>query len=99
MNRGGIVSFGGRESAVGRETAPGSPADSKTICVFEEGASKLEKIVILTERPQENDSLISYLRSLFPDCEIRMVSRPVALIGEGSVDPWHVAAGNGKKKE
>jgi len=78
---------------------PGSPVDSEAICVSEEGASKLKKIVILTERPEENDCWVPYLRSLFPDCQIKLLSRPAAILREDFVDPQHVVAGNGKMKE
>jgi hypothetical protein len=94
-----LRAFEGGESAVGSETPTSSPAVSKAICLSEEGGAKLEKIVILTERPQTSGSLISYLSSLFPGCQIKTLPRPVALIGKGTTDPRPRAPGNGKQKE
>jgi hypothetical protein len=98
LNRGGFLSLGGREKSVGREIIPGFLADSKAICLSGEGAPKLERIVILTEQPQENDRLVVYLRSVFPDCDIELLSRPAALREVDGVDPQGALAGNGKKK-
>jgi len=47
----------------------------------------LEKIVIVTDHPEEDDSLIACLRMLFPECEIQIFSRQEQSLGDAPVVP------------
>ena len=37
----------------------------------------MDKIVIATNRPEPDSSLLTYLKTLFPDCEIQIVFKEV----------------------
>lgn len=45
----------------------------------------MEKIVIVTDHPEEDDSLIACLRMLFPECEIQIFSRHTESLGDATV--------------
>ncbi|MEA2082895.1 MAG: hypothetical protein U9O82_01385 [Thermodesulfobacteriota bacterium] len=39
----------------------------------------MDKIVIVTDRPEPDRGLLTYLKPLFPDCEIHIVFKEVNL--------------------
>ena len=45
----------------------------------------MEKIVIVTDHPEEDDSLIVCLRMLFPECQIQIFSRHTESLGDATV--------------
>jgi len=44
------------------------------------GRLDLKKIVILTDHPEKHDMLIACLRRLFPECEIRLISKEMEFL-------------------
>ena len=47
----------------------------------------MEKIVIVTDRPEEDDSLIACLSALFPECEIQIFSSQTEILRSTPVVP------------
>jgi hypothetical protein len=46
----------------------------------------MKKIVLLTDRPEERKILISYLKKLFPECEIEVQPKQTAELKRASFD-------------
>lgn|GEM_PF-5591711 len=47
----------------------------------------MEKIVIVTERPKEDDSLIAYPSVLFPESEMQTFARQTESLGDAPLVP------------
>ncbi len=58
----------------------------------------MDKIVIVTDHCEGNVSLIAYLRMLFPECEIQVLSRQKERFVDFPVAPEHALAYKGGKK-
>jgi hypothetical protein len=45
----------------------------------------MDKVVLLTDRPEEYETLISYIKILFPECEVQVQPKQVAKLQGASL--------------